>query len=145
MSKNVETAMNLFKKELEEYACTKKVASGAVLHLSPLGETGYCIGTFTAYGDDARKSESAMPFRQYIKVINQLETLLEEYQANDFVGRLVGWNPPTLIKEFLYEKKVHRFFFINEDDVMEFMKKYSSKSRVKYRKDIAASVSLVFE
>jgi len=142
---NVETAMNLFKNELGEYVCSKKVSSGVVLHISPLGETGYCIGTFTAYGDDARKTENAMPFRKYIKVINQLEALLEEYQDNGFTGRLVGWNPPTLIKEFLYEKKIHRFFFLTEESVVEFMKAYTSKARLKYRKDISASVSLVFE
>jgi hypothetical protein len=144
MSINVEKAMELFGKELYQYKCTKKLSGGVVLHIAPLGSSGYYVGTFTAYDKTGLKSEKAMPFNQYIRTVNEIEDLIEPYQINGFTGRLVGWNPSPVVKNFLYEKKVHRLFFLAETDVLAFMKNYTSQVRVDARADEGVEVIVMF-
>lgn len=144
MSVNVDKAMELFSEELNQYSCKKKLSGGVVLHLSPLGNSGYYIGTLTAYDNNGLKSEKAIPFEKFIQAINEIEDLIEQYQVNGFTGRLVGWNPSTIVKKFLYEKKVHRLFFLAEGDVLKFMKHYTSKIRVDSRLENDIDVAVLF-
>lgn len=140
----VEKAMSVFENELKEYKCHKKFSGGVVLHINPVGNTGFYIGTLTAYDKSGLKSEQAIPFQKFIKVINQLENLLSQYQTTSFTGRLEGWNPTEKVREFLYEKKVHRLFFLAEDAVLNFMEDYTSKKYIAYRLENDVDVLVMF-
>lgn len=133
MSITVEKAMELFSKELDEYKNHKKLSGGIVLHLNALGDTGYYIGTLTCYNEKGLKSENAVPFNKFIRVVNEIESLIAPLQVNDFTGRIFGWNPTERVGKFLYDKKVHRIFFLPEQSVLTFMKKYTSSERTKSR------------
>lgn len=129
MGINVEKAMTLFLEDLKKYDCTKKFAGGMVLHICPVGDSGYYIGTLTAYDESGLKSEKAVPFNKYIKIVNEIEDLIEPYQTQGFTGRLAGWNPAPVVRSFLYHKKVHRLFFLEERQVLPFLKNYTQPER----------------
>lgn len=130
---NVEKAMELFSTELKNYQNHKKIAGGVVLHLDSLGDTGYYVGTITCYNSKGLKSENAIPFNKFIRIINEVEELISPYQTNGFTGRIVGWNPTHNVREFLYEKKVHRLFFLSEQSILTFLKQYTSNKRTQDR------------
>lgn len=142
--KTVEQALYTYADALANYEGTKKYAGGAVLHFAPMEGTNLFVATFTAYDENGKKSERALPFNKYIKIVNEIEDVLQFYKRNTgFLGRLVGWNPTHLVREFLFEKKVHRMFMIHEDDVIPFIKEYTDKSRVKKRVKMGAEVLIV--
>jgi len=141
---NVEKAMELYKDELIGYECTKKIAGGVVIHFSPVGQSGYFIGTFTAYDRNGLKSERALPFDKYIRIVNEVEDLLEPYQVNGFTGRLAGWNATPYVKSFLFHKKVHRLFFLNETHVLSFVKRYTGKKLARKRAELGVEIVIMF-
>lgn len=144
MTVSVDKAMSLFGKALQEYECTKKLTGGVVLHLAPVGITGYYVGTITAYDVNGMKSERALPFSKYIRLVNEIEDLITPYQEQSFTGRLVGWNPTPIVKNFLYEKKVHRLFFLSENNVLTFLNNYTSKMRIENRISEGYDVAVMY-
>lgn len=140
MSITVEKTMEIYLEELRQYQCSHRFAGGMVMHMTPVGDSGFWIGTLTAYDRNGMKSESAVPFNQYIKIVNEVEDLLSPYQTRGFNGKLVGWNPSQTVKSFLYNKKVHRLFFLEEQHVLPFIKSYTKPVRVQKRKEEAVEV-----
>lgn len=133
MSVTVEKAMKTFLDELRQYRCNLSYSGGIVLHFAPVGDTGFYVGTLTAYDENGLKSENAIPFNQFIQVVNEIEDLLEPYKTKEFTGTLEGWNADGIIKSFLYNKKVHRVFFLEEQQVLPFVKSYTNPARVAKR------------
>ncbi|WAB25019.1 hypothetical protein M3_0068 [Lysinibacillus phage vB_LfM_LysYB1] len=133
MSMSVENAMVKFFGELDRYTCSKKFPGGMVVHFNPVGESGYYIGTLTAYNEQGEKSDKAIPFQKYMKTVNEIEDLLQPYQGYEFTGILVGWNPTTYVKSFLFNKKVHRLFFLHHADVLKFIESYTTPERIAAR------------
>jgi len=144
MTMSVEKTIETFGEELNHYKSDKCVANGVVLHMAPVGDSGYYVGTFTCYDANGLKSERALPFDKYIRVVNEIEDLITPYQTNTFTGRLVGHNPTPRVREFLYTKKVHRMFFLNETNVMNFVKNFTSKIRVDARAADGIDVLVIF-
>lgn len=133
----VEDAMIELAPHLKKYRCAQVLPNGVVVHLFPLGDTGYVVGTFTAYNADGLKSEKALPFSKFMRLVEELEKeILPKFRYPDgFAGWLVGWNVRAFryIDSFLLRKKVHRVFFLHESDVYPFLKAYTDPIRVKRR------------
>lgn len=110
---------------------------GIVITLKRIENTDVVIGAFTAFDGSGVKTERALPFNKYINVINELEDVLSmNSSTNDLVfGRVVGWNPTPVLKNFLLDKHIHRLFFLKASDVGSFLMDYTSKNRVAYRKN----------
>lgn len=141
MSMAVEKAMEKFVEDLKKYECTKKFPGGMVLHFSPVGERGFFIGTLTAYDKNGLKSERAFPLKQFMKVVNEIEDLLKAHQTTSFTGILVGWNPTRFVKSFCYNKKVHRLFFLEESELMDFIREFTRPDRVAQREvDVVVTI-----
>jgi hypothetical protein len=141
---NVEQVMEIYSKELSSYEKCVKYPDGMVLHISTLGNTGYYIGTLTAYDREGKKSENAFPLSTFMNVVSEIESLLKIHRTLDFTGQLIGWNPTSRVKNFLYNKKVHRFFFIPEDSVLPFVKSFTHESRIAERKNMGVDLLVVF-
>lgn len=133
MTLGIEAMMEAYEEELKECEFSKSYPGGMTLHFSPVGSTGYYIGTLTAYNSDGEKSEYAIPFNDFIDVINEIESLLRAYRTNNFTGQLVGNGATGVIKNFLFDKKVHRIFFLDEDKVLPFVKTFMSQERTRNR------------
>lgn len=131
----IEKALELFGEELKHYHNKKRLPGGVVVHLAPVGNTGYFIGTLTCYNEEGLKSENALPFQKFIRIANEIEDLIAPYQTNGFTGRLVGWNPTPKVRDFLYKKKTHRLFFLEEHHVLPFVKSFTSDVRTAARKE----------
>ena len=129
----VEKALEVFESELASYDMTKTLPNGVILHLASLGDTGYFACTLTAFNGEGVKSEHALPFRKFMRIVEELEALAYAYRREPFTGQVVGWKPKRLLERFLFEKKVHRLFFLNEESVLPFVKTYGSSSRKEQR------------
>lgn len=129
----VEKALKTFESELSGYELSKRLPGGVVLHLASIGETGYFIGTVTAFNSEGVKSEHALPFRKFMRIIEELEHLASAYRKAPFTGAVVGWKPKATLEKFLFEKKVHRLFFLNEESVLPFLKVYGNAARKEQR------------
>lgn len=136
---NVDKFMETYKAELKSYKIGITYSEGFVLHIAPLGGSGYYIGTLTAYNKDGLKSEHAFPIRQYMRIIDEIESLLEECSSG-----LHGFKPTSIVKEFLYRKKAHRLFFLSESNVLPFIKTYMSTSRKADREERGIEVIVSF-
>jgi hypothetical protein len=123
MSRAVEQAVVDYQDELKSYRKPKKELRSCVsFHIAPVGSAGIFLFTLTCYDEDGLKSEKAVPFPIFINLLNELEEILKSYRRRSFTGRVVGWNPPEHLRDFLYRKKVHRLFFLEEDDVLPFVR-----------------------
>lgn len=136
---NIDKFMETYKAELKSYKIGITYSEGFVLHIAPLGGSGYYVGTLTAYNKDGLKSENAFPIKQYMRIIEEIESLLDECSSE-----LHGYKPSPLIKEFLYKKKAHRLFFLSEKNVLPFIKTYMSPSRKADRDERGIEVIVSF-
>lgn len=140
----INDVMKTYLEELKDYNCDVKYPGGMVLHLAPVGKTGFCIGTLTGYDEDGFKSEKAIPFSEFIEVVNEIENLIGVYGTLEFTGILAGWKAEGYLKNFLYHKKVHRVFFLEESCVLPFLKSYSHPARKRRRKNLGVDVMVNF-
>lgn len=141
---NVEQAMETYKYELKNYKVGIKCPDSFVLHISPLTGSSLYVGTLTAYDVNGLKSERAFPLDAFMRVISELEALLRINASYECTGRLIGWNPTVSVKDFLYKKKAHRLFFLEEHKVLSFLKTYSSPSRKVEREQNGTEVIVSF-
>lgn len=117
---------------------------GMVLTLLPVGDDQHWIGMLTAYDKDGLKSENAVSFNLFMRIVNELENVLADYRVSQITGKLFGWKPSIAIKQFLYNKKVHRLFFLEESHVLSFLKEYTEPSRSEKRtKELVDVVVLI--
>jgi hypothetical protein len=130
----VDNAMRSFHWELREYDNHDAYPGGVVIHLAPLGKTGFYVGTFTAYNHNGLKSQDALRFSDFLNITSELENTLKQYDTHGFTGKVVGWKPSQSIKNFLHEKKAHRLFFLHQSQVLEFVNEYMSVKRKEKRK-----------
>ncbi|QKE56527.1 hypothetical protein [Bacillus phage YungSlug] len=144
MIMTTETIFDVYKNELSAYVCKDKLPNGAVLHLARLGESEVYIGTLTCFNKEGLKDERALPFQTFINVVNQLENFLGNYKNTAYTGRVIGWNPTEKVKDFLYEKKVHRVFFIRRADVFRFLEEYTGKEATFERSQFDVNMALTF-
>jgi hypothetical protein len=90
------------------------------------------------------KSENAVSFSNFMKIVGELENVLADYRVSPVTGRLFGWKPAKYLQNFLYNKKVHRLFFLEESQVFSFLREYTDYERAdKRNKEVVEVVVLV--
>lgn len=141
---NVEQVMETYKAELKNYKVGIKCPDSFVLHIAPLHGSGLYLGTLTAYDVNGLKSERAFPLASFMRIISELEALLKVNAGDQCTGKIFGFNPIPMVKDFLYKKKVHRLFFLEEQNVLTFLRTYTSPSRKAEREQNGTEVIVTF-
>lgn len=137
--------METYAEELNDYKCDFKLPGGIVLHIAPVGETGYYVGTLTGYNKEGQKSADAIPSDIWLNLINDIEQLIKPLATKPFTGKLVGHKAiGSNVISFLLKKQVHRFFFLEEQNMLKFLKSYNHYSRSERRRNSGITIITVF-
>lgn len=131
--------LDLYEEQLSQYKVTLK-HPGVVVHLYPLEGTTETLGTITVYDDEGKKSDKALPLDKFLEIVDLVETSMI-YATDGERFKVLGWKPNQKVMDFLFSKRIHRFFFLNEDNVLDFMRRLSEGYR---EKGIEAKLIIVY-
>lgn len=130
-----------------EYKVDPKVTGRCMyFHLVPLGDSGLCLGTLTAFDEKGQRSWKAFPRESFKNFMKGFERILKKYQKNtDYLGKMYGWTgrgTNTYVSSFLKHKGVMRFFLIDRKDAGKFVREYQNHY---YLKDYDVPVEFAIE
>ncbi|WCS68070.1 hypothetical protein Goe26_01580 [Bacillus phage vB_BsuM-Goe26] len=103
-----------------------------VVHLRAL-DCGVFIGTMTAYDSNGYKSAKAFPIGTFMSMVGEVEEALNEFSDDPMMTKVFGYRPSQNVVTFLKAKNVHRLFFIEESNVLDFVKLLNSEKNLKKR------------
>lgn len=144
---SIEKIINDYFPAFYEYKVDPKVKERCMyFHLVPLGDSGLCLGTLTAFDDNGQRSWKTFSKKSFRDFMKGFEQILKKYQNNtDYLGKMYGWTARevnTYVRSFIKHKNVMRFFLIDRKDAGKFVREYQNHY---YLKDYDVPVEFAIE